>query len=200
MTSESTAHAHPDPRRNSRAVAAQRARTRIMRAARDQFGELGYERASLDQIGHQAGITRGAVLYHFQSKSELMSALLEPFIVRLDSELDRFETGTSSPRPRVVLGAVLDALLATRPAAELLARDISGRHALDLDDWFTASVDRIVRLLTVDHPDDAAARIRALSALGALVRPLVSLPGTLPETHRDTILAAAVNALRPARR
>jgi AcrR family transcriptional regulator len=52
-------------------------RRQLLAAAHDVFGELGYARASLDEIADRAGFTKGAVYSHFRSKADLFLSLLE---------------------------------------------------------------------------------------------------------------------------
>jgi AcrR family transcriptional regulator len=52
-------------------------RSQLLAAAREVFGELGYARASLDEIAERAGFTKGAVYSHFRSKADLFLSLLE---------------------------------------------------------------------------------------------------------------------------
>ncbi|MBE9191546.1 helix-turn-helix transcriptional regulator [Gloeocapsopsis crepidinum LEGE 06123] len=52
-------------------------RSRILQAAQQVFAQEGYERATLDAIANAIGLTKGAVYWHFQSKSDLFLALLE---------------------------------------------------------------------------------------------------------------------------
>jgi AcrR family transcriptional regulator len=167
----------------------------ILAAAREQFRQYGYERSSLEQIGSAVGITRGAVLYHYRSKAELLEALLAPFVEDLEAALRDFEAMRPRPKPRAVLEVLLDAMLRTRAAAELLLRDTSSRQASGLDSWVSAQADRLVRLLTPGSRDRAA-RIRGLAALGALTRPLAGLPDPISAADRRAVLAAAGNALR----
>ncbi|MEV1070171.1 TetR/AcrR family transcriptional regulator [Streptomyces sp. NPDC050263] len=51
-------------------------RADIVRAARDSFAEHGYAGASLRDIAKRAGITHAGLLHHFQSKDELLTAVL----------------------------------------------------------------------------------------------------------------------------
>ena len=46
----------------------------IILAAVDEFMEKGYERASMDSIAFRAGVSKGGVYYHFQSKDEILLA------------------------------------------------------------------------------------------------------------------------------
>jgi AcrR family transcriptional regulator len=51
-------------------------RARILAAAQRVFARAGYTGASVDAIARDAGLTKGAVYWHFRSKSELLLAVL----------------------------------------------------------------------------------------------------------------------------
>lgn len=59
--------------------AERRATTRqsILDVARETFLERGYHGATLEQISEAAGFTKGAVYAHFESKADLLLALIE---------------------------------------------------------------------------------------------------------------------------
>ncbi len=52
-------------------------KTGILEAAIDVFVEKGFVKATLEGIAAQAGVTRGAVYWHFKNKHEIFSALHE---------------------------------------------------------------------------------------------------------------------------
>lgn len=52
-------------------------RSRILAAAAQIFGEQGFAGASLDDVAGAAQLTKGAVYWHFASKSDLFLALVE---------------------------------------------------------------------------------------------------------------------------
>ena len=52
-------------------------RSRILHAAFRTFAEQGYSGATLDDVGAAAGLTKGAVYWHFASKDDLCLALIE---------------------------------------------------------------------------------------------------------------------------
>ncbi|MCR5084834.1 MAG: TetR family transcriptional regulator [Succinivibrionaceae bacterium] len=54
---------------------AERTRERILEAAQRLFAEKGIEKTSLSGIADAAGVTRGAIYWHFKDKAELTSAL-----------------------------------------------------------------------------------------------------------------------------
>ncbi len=55
----------------------EKVRARILRAAGNLFRRDGFERAKLDDIMREAGLTRGAFYAHFPSKSALLPAVLQ---------------------------------------------------------------------------------------------------------------------------
>jgi AcrR family transcriptional regulator len=67
-------------------------RDRILAVATELFSEQGYDATSLRQIADRLGFTKAALYYHFQSKEQILAALLEPadellteFVSRLES-------------------------------------------------------------------------------------------------------------------
>lgn len=187
--------------RPSRAEEVVQVRGRILAAATEQFRLYGFDRTSLTEVGAAVGLTRGAVLYHFGSKAQLLALLLEPFTRGLQGALADLESRTPPASAAAVIDTVLGLLTTTRIAADLLARDMASRHALDLDTWFTTSTTRLVRLLAPTSPTDPVAEARAYAALGALIRPLAHLPDPISGPVRQAIRHAALDALgRPRRR
>ena len=49
---------------------------RILEAAEQAFGQLGFDRATLADIASEAGIRRPSLLYHFESKDVLYEAVI----------------------------------------------------------------------------------------------------------------------------
>ncbi|QVL46176.1 MAG: TetR family transcriptional regulator [Methylophilaceae bacterium] len=75
-------------------------RQQIIDAAREVFLSKGVSKTSLEQIATRAGVTRGAVYWHFKNKTELFHAMrdqvLLPLIDSLDDTLLTTEDPTSS--------------------------------------------------------------------------------------------------------
>ena len=53
---------------------------KIIRAARDEFSEYGYDKASMRRIGCRCGLTAAALYRHFDSKEDMFDALVRPAI------------------------------------------------------------------------------------------------------------------------
>ena len=66
-------------------------RQRIIDAAREVFATRGVSRSTLEHIATQAGVTRGAVYWHFENKTQLFNAMREqvflPLLDRMDDSL-----------------------------------------------------------------------------------------------------------------
>ncbi|UYG00919.1 MULTISPECIES: TetR family transcriptional regulator [unclassified Halomonas] len=63
----------------ARKTKAEAAATReaLLNAAEEVFFEKGVARTSLEQVARHAGVTRGAVYWHFKNKGDLFMALIE---------------------------------------------------------------------------------------------------------------------------
>lgn len=62
------------PERRTQAERSEETRAKLLAAALDSLAELGYTRTSTTEIAARAGVSRGAQLHHFPSKSELVAA------------------------------------------------------------------------------------------------------------------------------
>lgn len=71
--------------------ATEQTRQQIIAAARAVFAERGVSRTTLAQIASKAGVTRGAIYWHFANKPALFFAMMEqvslPLIDRMDESL-----------------------------------------------------------------------------------------------------------------
>jgi len=70
--------------RRTRSARAERrdARAAFLRAAAAVFSERGFQDASVEDIAHRAGYSKGAIYWHFESKDDLFFALLEERLER----------------------------------------------------------------------------------------------------------------------
>jgi len=69
-----------------------RSRKRIVDAARQVFFEQGFERANLDEVARRAGLAKGTIYRHFESKAELYVEILaqnaDTFVERMTRVID----------------------------------------------------------------------------------------------------------------
>lgn len=64
-------------RRAQGALQKDRTRARILEAAQHVFATKGYHRALMDDVAREAGLSKGALYFHFPSKEELFLSLVE---------------------------------------------------------------------------------------------------------------------------
>lgn len=75
---------------------AEETRLRILAAARTCFSRYGYNGASVSDICSEAGVTKGAFYYHFDSKLDLFLELQRIWLGKFDAQLAR-STGANRP-------------------------------------------------------------------------------------------------------
>jgi len=70
-------------------------RDRILDAAEIVFSEQGVSRTTLQHIASAAGVTRGAIYWHFDDKGALFNAMMERVILPLESAMALLERSDS---------------------------------------------------------------------------------------------------------
>ena len=63
-------------------------KARILEAAVKQFSVNGYNKASVDSICEQAGVSKGAFYHHFQTKQDVFLALLDGWLQTFDQVIE----------------------------------------------------------------------------------------------------------------
>jgi len=62
----------------------------ILKNAKKEFLEFGFEKASMRSIAKKSGVTAGALYKHFAGKEEMFNALAEPVYKKLLSLFDKY--------------------------------------------------------------------------------------------------------------
>ncbi|MBP0592478.1 TetR family transcriptional regulator [Paraburkholderia sp. LEh10] len=83
---------------------AQETRTRILDAAEQVFSEKGVSRTSLADIAQMAGVTRGAIYWHFANKGELFTEMFDRALL----PLDELKAASVDPNEADPLGRLID--------------------------------------------------------------------------------------------
>lgn len=68
-----------------------RTRTLLLDCARNIILDEGLERLSMDRVAKAAGLSKGAVMYHFETKRALQAALLQDYAAHLERGLAEHE-------------------------------------------------------------------------------------------------------------
>lgn len=141
-------------------------RKAILESARRLFSRRGFERTSLSDIAKYAGVTRGAIYWHFEDKGELLCALCEE--INKDKRLSANLADASKPEEKDPLDC-LRRWLMTHGSDESVQFFTSSLFAL---------IDRIMS--GVGNPSNAAVRDRFIK---------------LYESQSDDIYATLANAV-----
>ncbi|MGW4809603.1 TetR family transcriptional regulator [Kitasatospora sp. NPDC004272] len=154
---------------------AARTRQALVRAAAGEFDRGGYAGSSLAKISKAAGISMGALTFHFQTKEQLAATVRAQGYAMTRTVVQQVGRGQEVPVHSVVsLTLALAELLEQEPvvrAAARLTRERSGTGpdwtlawVPDLREW----LDRTVRDGSVDLPDqEAVATLAAHLVIGA---------------------------------
>src|SRR6187399_683170 len=142
-------------------------RERILEVACRRFSEQGYEGTSLREIAEDLGFTKAALYYHFQSKDQIIMALLEPMEGLVSDLLERLSAATDVAGWGAALTWIIDRMHENIELFVLVERN---RAALDNLEFvtqhakLTAQVDVAVRSIS----DDISDQIRMVTALSAV--------------------------------
>ena len=104
--SETQRHAEEPPveRESSRRrLAPEVRRAAVLDAALEVFTELGFERATLQDVADRAGVTKGALYHYFDSKNELFLELMRERVKAHVSERYAIVAAAEPGTPRQVL-------------------------------------------------------------------------------------------------
>ena len=177
-----------------------RTRAAILTAATAAFGDRGFEVATLEDVGRGLGLTRSAVLHHFGCKNEILREIIGPFLAELDALLDGVDVAApmSPHRRRRFLTDFVNLLCDNRCVSSLVARDITAQPHMDPALRLADRIERFCRILVGPEPTPAQ-RLRALIALGGIVRPVAAPPylvGLATPEERRVMVDCAVASLR----
>lgn len=172
-------------------------RQHIIDVASGQFRENGVAAVGLAGIMSGAGLTNGAFYAHFNSKEDLVQAVLRNALSRREGALrTALESGAG-------LEAVVRDYLSARhrdgagrgcPTAALVAE--IARHPNKTRDAFTAKISEIIALLAAQIRDRSAAarRRKAVAIYGMMVGTLQLARAVSDRRLSDEILEGGVTA------
>ena len=153
------------------------AQHRILDAALALIADYGVGGTSLQMIADEVGVTKAAVYHQFKTKEEIVIALTERELGRLDDALEAAEAEESRPRAReVLLSRVIDMAVERRQAAATLQFDPVIIRLLAEHEPFQQFLTRLYGVLLGDADDEARVPAAMLSgAIGtAVMHPLVA--------------------------
>ncbi|WP_433307237.1 TetR/AcrR family transcriptional regulator [Actinoplanes sp. CA-030573] len=173
------------------------ARERLLAAALDLFAEHGVTGTSLQMIADRLGVTKAAVYHQFQSKDDIVVAVIDPAMDRL-GEIAAHAEAQRGPAARreAVLAGVVQLVVDFRKVATTLSFDPVVMRLVRAHPGLR-SLQRVRRLLGGTAPDPGS-RVRMAVLSGGLIMagadPAVA--GLDDEDFRDHLLAAGRRILK----
>ena len=153
------------------------AQTRIIDAALELFAEQGVGGTSLQMIADAVGVTKAAVYHQYNSKDEIIRAVAEVVLARLETAVTAAEAERSRMRARdVLITHMVDLAVERRRMASTLQRDPVMLRFLQQHPPFRRVMERLNRVLmggTLEPRARVQAAMVASAIAGAVIHPLV---------------------------
>jgi AcrR family transcriptional regulator len=163
-------------------------RDRLLNAAERVVARDGVLNLTLEAVAREAGVSKGGLLYHFPSKSDLIIAIVER--VATECEAEQSKASAADPNP----GAFTRAYLARRaepldPAEEPLHTAILTAAANDktLLEPFRKRFGDIQEKFANDGIDPVVAHIVRLAIDGLCLNSLLGCPTPTGELRREIL-------------
>jgi AcrR family transcriptional regulator len=142
------------------------------------FAEYGVGATSYQMIADAVGVTKGAIYHQFKTKDEIIIAVAEMELARLEDALDAAEALECRIEAReLLLNLVIDHAVEHRRAANTLQFDPVLVRLLSDHEPFQRFVERLYGMLVGDEPGpDTQVRLAALTCVvgGTVSHPLVT--------------------------
>ncbi len=175
------------PRRAPRQARGRARVERILAAAAELFGTVGYEATTTNAIAERARTSIGSVYQFFPNKQAILQALANRYLADLRPLIDVIlaDAGACDPLPDVVdrLIDTLAAFHATRPAfVHVFHRSLgSAELAASAEDLNAAIVERLRGVLMARDPGLAEGRADLVAAVSVeVVKAMLALAASAP--------------------
>jgi AcrR family transcriptional regulator len=88
------------------------ARVDLKETAIDCFARFGYQGTSIDRIAREAGVTKGAIYYHYKDKDDLLAAAVADRVAEFEDRVQRAVEGCGpeESRPRFAIKLMVEAI------------------------------------------------------------------------------------------
>lgn len=164
----------PEGRRRLGSVPYSAAQTRILDAALDLIADHGVSGTSLQMIADAVGVTKAAVYHQFKTKEEIVIAVTDRELAKLEGPLEAAESQAEPLLAReALLRDVIEMAVKRRRWVRTLQSDPVIVRLLGEHEPFRQFISRLYGIL-LDEPDDTEARISAALLSGAIASTVVN--------------------------
>jgi AcrR family transcriptional regulator len=166
------------------------AQARVLDAALRLFTDHGVSGTSLQMIADAVGVTKAAVYHQFKTKEEIVIAVTDAELGKLEDALEAAEAEEDALRARkVLLTRVIDMAIDRRGAVRTMQSDPVIIRLLGEHEPFQQFISRLYGILLDEH-DDVEARISAALLSGAIAGGIVS--PIVDDVDDETLKAAVI--------
>lgn len=144
----------------------------ILRVAMELFLARGVQQTSMQDVAGALGVTKPALYYHFRSRHDLVTRLLQPMMQSTEELLTDLESRDAHD-PEEVLGALFDVQYEFRVAGIILLRELSVLSDVVDAETIVGNRSRVKALLVGPEPS-LEAEVAAEVALGGLAECVLS--------------------------
>ena len=166
---------------------------RTLQTALGLFAEYGVSATSYQMIADAVGVTKAAIYHQFRIKDEIIIAVAEMELARLEDALEEAEAlGCGTAARELLLNRVIDHAVEHRRAANMLQFDPVIVRLLSEHEPFQRFIERLYGMLVGDEPGpETQVRLAALTCVigGTVSHPLVA--GLDDDTVRNELLDMA---------
>jgi len=146
-------------------------RERIQSVALELFAEQGYDKTSLREIAERLDVTKAALYYHFKSKEDIVTSLVEDYFGQIDQLVAWGRTQPRTPASRAeVLRRYYAIVAGAGEVFRMLQHNQASVNSLahkNRSELFRERMDALVSVLTEpDPPLDS--QLRAAVALASV--------------------------------
>jgi AcrR family transcriptional regulator len=113
------------PGTSGRSATRKRAVTRrdVLDVSLELFAQHGYRKTGLEHVAERLGVTRQALYYHFRSKDEILAALFDEMMTKLESAVADAALSDENPTFLALLRAHTDATISNPELVALLLHE-----------------------------------------------------------------------------
>lgn len=176
-------------------------RAQLIGVTINQISANGYPRTSLAAIAEAAGITKAAVLYHFQSKDALVDAAYQQVLTALTNDAAQaIAAAGPADGPKAYVGSMIGHLREhpqhTRMIIEALSRDDAGHEPQERWGPLAQIIDTAVEARGASGVDSRTLAIMIGGAMNAIVAERLHDPTYDTADAADQLAALIDTALR----
>lgn len=152
-------------------------REKIIQAADQLFGQVGYDAASTREIAELCGVNKALIHYHFKSKEALLEIILDRYYDKLITMIGESLLGDGSLMDKMkrTADAYMDFLSENRNFARTVQREASGgKHVDRIQRHMVPIFELGMEAIQREHPSTSSGDLAASQLLTSIYGMIVS--------------------------